>query len=393
MGPWGAYVTGLAENMEYILTPAVIVVAIGGYLGAIFGTPESWAPAWWLLAYGVFVGLNVWGAEASFRFTVLITFAALAILTVFFVGAMPHLSLEQALDVPVTDGTRWFPNGASGVFGALPFAIWFYLAIEELPLAAEEAHDPARDMPRAILLALLTLVATALLTLVMNGAIPPGAEAIGKSEKPLLEGFRTIFGQGLGAKALALVAVTGLVASFHSIVFAYGRQIYSLSRAGYFPRALSVTLPARKTPHVALLTGAVLGYGVALLIHFLPSDHPVGAVLLNMAVFGAVISYVLQMLSYVLLRVRFPKMERPYRSPLGVTGALVAMGIALVTLVTLFVVDEVYRNVVIGAAIWYAAGLLYFALYARHRLVYSPEEDFAEHAGERDAGAGRGGDS
>ena len=40
MGPWGGYITGLAENMEYILTPAVIVVGIGGYLGAVFGTPR-----------------------------------------------------------------------------------------------------------------------------------------------------------------------------------------------------------------------------------------------------------------------------------------------------------------------------------------------------------------
>ena len=48
MGPWGGYLTGLAENMEYILTPAVIVVGIGGYLGAIFETPDAWEPLWWL---------------------------------------------------------------------------------------------------------------------------------------------------------------------------------------------------------------------------------------------------------------------------------------------------------------------------------------------------------
>lgn len=389
MGPWGAYVTGLAENMEYILTPAVIVVAIGSYLGAVFETPDAWDPMWWLLAYGVFVGLNVYGVEASLRFTVVITFAALGILAVFWIGAAPHLSLEHALDVPVADGSRWFPERFSGVLGALPFAIWFYLAIEELPLAAEEAHDPAKDMPRGILLGLLTLVVAAFLTLIANSAIPPGADAIGRSEEPLFDGFRTIFGDGVGAKALALVAVTGLVASFHSIVFAYGRQIYSLSRAGYFPRWLSVTHATRKTPHVALVVGATLGFAVALFIHFLGSEHPVGAVLLNMAVFGAVISYVLQMLSYILLRVRFPKLPRPYRSPLGIPGAVVALVIALVTLVTLFVIDEEFRLVVIGAAIWYVLGLVYFAAYARRRLVYSPEEDFAEHAsrdpGESDA--------
>src|SRR3954464_8845606 len=61
MGPWAGYITGLAENMEYILTPATIVVGIGGYLGAIFGTPKSLEPVWWLASYAVFVALNVWG--------------------------------------------------------------------------------------------------------------------------------------------------------------------------------------------------------------------------------------------------------------------------------------------------------------------------------------------
>src|SRR4051794_20291258 len=78
MGPWGGYVTGLAENMEYILTPATLVVGIGGYLGAIFGTSRSAEPLWWLATYAVFVALNVGGVELSFRFSVFIAIAALA---------------------------------------------------------------------------------------------------------------------------------------------------------------------------------------------------------------------------------------------------------------------------------------------------------------------------
>src|SRR5215472_13798551 len=90
MGPWAGYITGLAENMEYILTPAVIVVGIGGYLGAIFGTPRVWEPAWWLLCYAVFAGLNIWGVEMTFRVSVGITLAALAVLCVFYAGAAPR---------------------------------------------------------------------------------------------------------------------------------------------------------------------------------------------------------------------------------------------------------------------------------------------------------------
>jgi ethanolamine permease len=378
MGPWGAYVTGLAENMEYILTPAVIVVGIGGYLGAIFGTPPSAEPLWWLAAYAAFVGLNVAGVETTFRFTVLITALALGVLVVFWVAAIPHFDLKWALNVAPAEGhTQWLPRGFAGALSALPFAIWFFLAIEQLPLAAEEAHAPARDLPRGLLYGLLTLIVAAFLTLFLNAGIAPGSEVLGSSAEPLFEGFKTIFGAGLEAKLLALVAVTGLIASFHSIIFAYGRQIFSLSRAGYFPRWLSRTHHKRQTPHIALLVGAVLGYAVAYGIHVLGPEHPVGAVLLNMAVFGAVIAYALQMLSYILLRIRLPNIARPYRSPLGVPGAAVALLIALVTLVALFVTDPVYQKVVIGAAVWYGLGLLWFALYARHKLVLAPEESFA----------------
>src|SRR3954453_5273025 len=90
MGPWGGYITGLAENMEYILTPAVIVVGIGGYLGAIFNTPKWFEPGWWLICYAIFVALNVWGVELSFRISIWITVAALATLAMFWIGAAPH---------------------------------------------------------------------------------------------------------------------------------------------------------------------------------------------------------------------------------------------------------------------------------------------------------------
>jgi len=385
MGPWGAYVTGLAENMEYVLTPAVIVVGIGGYLGAIFETPDAWAPAWWALAYVVFVGLNVVGVEASFRFTVAITVLALAILGVFYVGAFLQLDLAQYANTvePEAGRSAFLPRGVAGIVAALPFAIWFYLAIEELPLAAEESHDPKVDMPRGILLGLATLVVCAFATLILSAGIAPGAAALGRSDEPLFEGLRTVFGTGLGTRFLALIAVAGLVASFHTIIFAYGRQIFSLSRAGYFPRWLSRTHADRETPHVALIAGAGLGYLVALTIHSLGAEHPVGAVLINMAVFGAVVSYVLQMSSYILLRLRLPDIERPYRSPLGIAGAVVALSIAAVTCVALFVSDPIYQKVVIGAAVWYVLGLVYFAVWGRHQLVYSPEEAFAIAARER----------
>jgi ethanolamine permease len=373
MGPWGGYITGLAENMEYILTPATIVVGIGGYLGAIFGTAKGWEPAWWVVCYAVFVALNVYGVALSFRFSVFIAMAALAVLAVFWVLAIPHLDFQRyAFDGP--------SRGWSGSLAALPFALWLYLGIEQLPLAAEESHDPRRDMPKGILYGLLTLIVCSFLTLILSAGIAPGAARLGASQEPLVLSFQGILGKtsfgAQWAKLFGVVAVIGLVASFHTILYAYGRQIYSLSRAGYFPQWLSITHPRHKTPVRALIAGSVLGLAAALAIYGFGQNSQVGAILLNMAVFGAVIAYILQMASFLLLRRNLPSIERPYVSPLGVVGAVLATVISAVTLVVLFQNPD-YNKGVWGAAVWFALGIAYFAFYARKRLVLSPEEEFA----------------
>src|SRR5262249_36503285 len=78
---------------------------------------------------------------------------------------------------------------------------------------------------------------------------------------------------------------------------------------------------------------------------------------------------------FILLRRNLPNIERPYRSPLGIPGAVATLAIAVVTLY-MQLQDPVYQYGVYGAAIWYAIGILYFALIGRHKLVYSRAEDF-----------------
>ncbi len=376
LGPWGGYVTGLAENMEYVITTAVVCYFSAAYLQNIFGTPDALQPAWWLGLYVIFVGLNIFGVEESFRFVVAITLVALAILAVFYVSALPHFAWDNLWNIdPDPGASRYLPFGWGAVGAALPFAVWLYLAIEQLPLAAEESVDVARDMPRGLLWGLGTLVVTGVLVTFLNMGIGGGAAYYGsQTEEPLLDGFKDTLGVTSG-NVLGLVAVAGLIASFHAIIYAYGRNIYSLSRAGYFPTWMSLTHGKRKTPYVALIWGAVVGYGVLLILHFV-GDGGFGGVILNMAVFGAVIAYAMQMVAYLVLKRNFAGIKRPYLSPLGKPGAWVALIISLVTLVALFV-NPSFRQGVVGVALWFLAGLAYFAFYARTRMVRSPEEAFA----------------
>ncbi len=401
MGPWGGFLTGLAENAEYVITPAVVVGAISLLMqeivvGIFDVTGDPWwnsLPIWALIFYAIFVWINIVGIEATMKFTITITVLSLAVLAFFVLAAIFSGDLNFDLWTNIAEdggelaegGGPLLPFGISGIFKSLPFAIWFFLAIEEVPLAAEESMDPRRDVPRGSIMGMHTLLIAAALVLVFNTALPGGAFLYGASGFPLLDGFRAIFGTGDVAYYLGLLFLIGLVASFFTIIFAYGRNTFSLSRAGYFPKFLSVTHGERKTPHVALIAGAVVGYAVFFLVWVLQQQElgaQIVAALLNMAVFAAVISYILQMVSFVLLRRKLPNIERPYRSKWGVPGAVIAGGLAAVSLIAIFL-NEAYRPGVYGVAIYYVLGVLYFAIAGRNRLVLSPEEEFALTQGEK----------
>jgi ethanolamine permease len=395
MGPWGGMFTGLAESIEYVLTPAVIVFFIGAYLGGIFGTGPEMQPLYWIGSYAVFLLLNLYGVELSFRVSVVVTVLALLILAVFWVSALPSIDFDRwALNIGVDaegkavelaeGGGSWFPFGWTGVLASLPFAVWLFLAIEQLPLAAEESADPKKDMPKGLIAGMLTLMVSALLITFLNSSVGApdkmhGAFTLSTSGEPLLDGFRVLYGTG-AANTLALLAVIGLIASFHTIIYAYGRQIYSLARAGYYLPFMSLTSGKHKVPHMALYAGTVLGFATMMILWFALGAEKGGAIigstLLNMAVFGAMISYAMQGLSYILLRKNMPHIVRPYRSPVGIPGAVVTIVVAVVT-IYYQLQDPVYQKAVLAVFAFYVLGILYFAAYGRNQLILSPEEEFA----------------
>ncbi|WP_106816329.1 amino acid permease [Microbacterium timonense] len=390
MGPWGGLVTGAAETIEYVATTAVIVFFSASYADAITSellgvSLPGWV--WWIILYAVFIALNAAGANISFRFAIIVSIISIGILVVFSVMALFSSALDWGSLWNIAPDPGWnefLPHGVLPILFALPFAMWFFLGIEELPLAAEESHDPVRDIPRAGFWARGTLIVTGLLVLFLNTAVI-GAEATGVAAEPLLDGFRAIVGDQLAA-VLALFALIGLLASLQGIMFAYGRNMYSLSRAGYYPKFLSLT-GKRQTPWVALVVGALIGFIALVVLDVLASIDPdnvgavAGAIVLNIAVWGAVLAYLMQMIAFIILRRKYPNAHRPYRSPWGVTGAVVAAVIAALIFLG-FLLNSAFQPAIVAIGIVYIVILLGFALYFRHRLVLSPEEEYAISGGE-----------
>ncbi|WP_457100812.1 amino acid permease [Microbacterium sp. P5_E9] len=394
MGPWGGFVTGYSETIEYVVTTAVIVWFSGVYADSALSTLTGVslpAPVWWAILYVLFIGLNSLGASIGFRFALVVAIISIGVIVFFAIAAFATGSVDFAnlFDIAPTEGnTDFLPFGGIGILFALPFAIWFFLGIEELPLAAEESNDPTKDIPKAGVWGIITLAVTALIVLFLNPAVT-GTAAItvspGDGDEPLLAGFRVFLPESAAA-VLALFALVGLLASLQGIMFAYGRNMYSLSRAGYYPKFLSLTGKKHQTPWVALVVGGILGYLILVLVLLvIPSIDEAAAgsasgVILFIAVFGAVISYMMQMVAFVVLRRRFPDAKRPWISPTGVWGAVVAFLIAFASFLGILF-NSVFATAVTTFLIVFVVGIVLFALVGRKRLVLSPEEEYALSGG------------
>ncbi|MCH9709761.1 MAG: ethanolamine permease [Actinomycetia bacterium] len=371
LGPWGGFATGTAILIEYAIAPAAIATFIGAYVESLnlFGITDGW---WiYLVAYAVFIGIHLAGVGEALRVMFVITGVALAGLVVFAISAVGQFDSANLTDIAATDAagaSAWLPYGFLGIWAAIPFAIWFFLAIEGVPLAAEEAANPERNVPRGIIAAMVVLLVTCATVLILTTGAG-GAAAMSESGNPLVEAL----GEGTMAKMVNYIGLAGLIASFFSIIYAYSRQLFALSRAGYLPTALSVT-NSRKAPTLALVVPGIIGFALSLTGQ--------GDLLLNMAVFGAALSYVLMMVSHIVLRWRAPDMPRPYRTPGGVFTTGFALVIAVLAVIATFLVNPVAAGWCLAV---FAAFMAYFGLYSRHRLVAnSPDEEFAALAAAED---------
>ncbi|WP_299073861.1 ethanolamine permease [uncultured Paraglaciecola sp.] len=367
LGPWGGFLTGTAILLEYSIAPAAIAVFIGGYVNELFGLN---GPMVYATCYFVFVGFHLFGAGEALKIMMVITGIACIALLVFTLGLIPHFDYNNLFDIAVNQqasgASTFLPEGYIGIWSAIPFAIWLFLAVEGVPLAAEETENPAKDMPKGIITAMVVLLIFAFCVLFLAPGVA-GSELMKNHGAPLVGALQVAYGENSGvATFVNVVGLFGLIASFFSIIFAYSRQVFALSRAGYLPRFLSIT-SSRKVPTMALIIPGVIG--------FLLSLTGQGDLMITMAVFGATISYALMMLSHIILRKKEPNLARPYRTPGGTLTTGIALVLAIIAFASTFVVS---LDAALWAGVFYAVLVAYFVFYSRHHLVAkSPDEEFA----------------
>lgn len=334
-GPMGGFLAGFATLVDFLLAPPAIAAALGAY--AHFLNPELSAIWIGVLAYVVFVGINMLGIRESANFSLFITILSVAELLVFMVLVFPAFRVDNV--VAHTESFGW-----EGVFAALPFAIWFYLAIEGAAMMAEEVKDPRRTIPRAYLLSIGTLVFLALGTMLLCAGAGDWRTLSG-IDYPLPETLAMVLGRGsLWTRFFASLGLFGLIASFHCNTLGYSRQIYVLARNGYLPAFLSQINERFRTPHWALLAGGLVG----LIALFLGSTDQI----IIFSVLGAMMMYAISLLSLLALRRQEPGLERPFRTPFYPLLPLLALVLSVICLLAI-----VYFNPKLSALFALLGGL------------------------------------
>ena len=349
-GPLGGYVAGFATLVEFIFAPPAIALAIGAYLNVQYpALPVRTAATG---AYAVFMTLNIVGVTIAATFELVVTVLAIIELLVFMGVVASGFSWSHF--AAGGWGGRDLPSigMVGGLFAAIPFAIWFFLAIEGAAMAAEEARDPTRTIPRAYIAGILTLVALAFGTMVFAGGLGDW-KSLANINDPLPQAMKRVVGEHSGwLHLLVWIGLLGLIASFHGIIMGYSRQIFALARAGLLPRRLAAIHRRFRTPHLAILAGGVVGIGAIYSDQLVTiAGQPLTASLVTMSALGAIVMYIMSIAALFRLRRSEPTLIRPFRTPAYPVFPLVALALALVCLGAI-----VYNNLAI-AAIFVTVGL------------------------------------
>jgi ethanolamine permease len=355
-GDVGGYIAGAATLIEFVFAPPAIALAIGAYLHVQF--PALSAKNGAALAYLIFMLVNVVGVRVAASLEFLVTVLAIGELLVFMGVVAPGAHLANFVAGGWAGSNHLSAAALPGMFAAVPFAVWFFLGIEGVAMAAEEAKRPERSIPVAYLAGMGTLLVLAFGVMIFAGSVGDW-HPLASVNDPLPMAMRTVVGPGSPwLHTLVWLGLFGLVASLHGLIIGYSRQIFALARGGFLPSLLGRIHPKLGTPWIAIVAGGAVGIAAIYcddVVHV--SGQSVTANIVTLSVLGALVLYGISMLALFQLRRAEPQMHRPFRVALYPWLPLFTLLATAVCFVSIAVTNPVMTGVF--AAVLVAGYLLH----------------------------------
>jgi len=329
-GRWGGFISGFFVLIEFALAPPAIASALGGYFHFLFPTiPILWAS---FTFFSLLVAINLLGVKQTARFELFVTIVAILGLLIYIFSIIPFFSIYR---FPSFDVTTF---SFRAVFASMPFAIWFFLAVEGVAMAAEEVKNPPRDIPLGYAAGIGTLILLASSIFILTAGVIQ-TEEMANLEYPLSFVLNQIYGEGsLVSVVFTFIGLFGLIASLFGIILGYSRLVYALSVSKYLPKFFSKVDPNNQVPKNAVLSSAAIGF-----ICMIVGDT---SELITASAFGACGMYVISMFAYFRFKIKDPNRERPYTAPLYPILPFIATLLGIVAMISV-----AYSNIRIASII------------------------------------------
>ncbi|MEU6082346.1 amino acid permease [Streptomyces sp. NPDC047108] len=345
---WGEYLNELLDGTIGVTIPDALAAPPGE--GGLFNLPALLVV---LLAMAFLLG----GARESAR--------ANTIMVAVKIGALLLFCAVAFTGIRAGNFTPFMPLGMAGVSAAGATLFFSYIGFDAASTAGEEAKDPKRDLPRAIMLSLI--IVTALYVLV--AAVAVGAQpwrGFEGSEAALAGIMNDVTGQSFWGVLLAAGAVVAIASVILTVLYGQTRILFAMSRDGLVPKVFSRVHPRTGTPRANTLIVSLFCGGLAAAI-------PLGA-LADATSIGTLFAFALVNVAVVVLRRTRPEMPRTFRVPLSPLLPAVGFGFCVWMMGSL---DAVTWSVF---GIWMAVGLVVYFGYGmrRSRLEAAPAQAPAE---------------
>ena len=202
------------------------------------------------------------------------------------------------------------PYGWTPIWTGMGAGIWLYIGIEYICPMAEEVINPQKNIPRAMIGGVVVIFIADMLF--GEAAVRYiDADILTTSDVPQLEAAGAMFGT-VGVVALALATVFAGGSSADSHMAAVPRMLYGLAREGMLPKVFAYIHPKFRTPWVAIFAS----FACMLVPFFTGLDITKVVTFVNIACIAWVVSYIITQVDLIILRQKYPKLHRPFKSPL-----------------------------------------------------------------------------
>ncbi|MEV6305247.1 amino acid permease [Actinoplanes sp. NPDC051861] len=355
LGELVAWIIGWDLILEYGVSVAAIAVGWGGNLNAFldaafgFALPDAIAtspedggvfnlPAVFIVL--AITLLLVRGVTESVRVNLIMVVIKLTVLVFFIVVAFANFSTGNF--------SPFAPAGVDGITAAAAIIFFAYIGFDAVSTGSEEARNPAKDLPIAILGSLI--ICTIFYVLTVVGAIGIATpEQMSGSDAPLATALDEGAGLGWAAAILALGAVVAITSVVLVIFYGQTRIFFAMCRDGLLPRRLAAVNQRYGTP--ARLT-IILGVLIAILAALVPLGT-----IVELVNIGTLFAFVLVNIGVIVLRRTRPDMPRPYRVPWSPVLPIIGIAFAV------YLMSDLPWDTWIRFIAWLVVGLLIYAVY------------------------------